>query len=222
MRAVNFLPRESRSGHGRTTSVDPFVVVGAVLTVVVLLMVGGGFALGRSHASSQQQELDAARAQLAAAVARQAAANPGKPVVATPAVVGQIPTWKAAVATALSTRAPYDLVLAQLGRLVPPRVTVASLTLGAGATRSAAATAGSGGDLAIGGTAFNNKDVAQLLARLALIPQVTGAQLTSSVTDPKTRIVTFTISAQLKGATTGFTTTGTGTPSTTTTSGSGA
>ena len=220
MRAVNFLPREGRSGQRRATGFDPFLVGAVVLTVVVVAAIGGGFVLGRSHASSQQQQLDAARAQLASAVARQAAANPGTPIVATPAVLGQIPTWKAAVGTALSTRVPYDLILAQFGRLVPARVTVESLTLGGSTSRTAPA-GGSGGELAIGGTAFGNDDVAQLLARLALMPQVTGAQLTSSVTDPTTHIVTYAISAQLKGATTGFSTTGTGTPSTTT-AGSGA
>ena len=221
MRAVNFLPRESRSGRGRVAgfSFDPLLAGAAAMTVVVAVMIGGGFVLGRSHASSQQQQLDAARAQLAAALARQTAANTGTPIVATPDVVSQIPTWKAAVGTALSTRVPYDLILAQFGRLVPARVTIASLTLGGA---SGAGAAGAGGELAIGGTAFANNDVAQLLARLALMPEVTGAQLTSSVTDRKTGVVTFAISAQLKGATTGFTTTGTGTPSTTTTPGSGA
>lgn len=220
MRAVNLLPPEIGSGRAFAARFDPLIAAGIALTVVVAIVIGGAFVLGRTHASSQQEELALARAALANAVARQTAVT-GTPVVAVPAAVGQVPTWKAAVDTALSMRVPYDLILAQIGRIVPARITLKNLTVGA-ATSSAAAAA-AGGDLAIAGSAFNHDDVAQLLARLALIPQVTGATLTSSTADSTTGVVTFTIAAQLKGASTAFTTTGPGTTSTTTTtSGAGA
>src|SRR4051794_12255216 len=154
MRAVNFLPRESRSG--RAMRIDPLLAGAAALTLVVALMVGGGFVLGRSHASSQQRELEAARAQLAAAVAHQTVAKSGTPIVGTPAALDQIPTWKAAVGTVLSGRVAYDVILAQLGRLIPARITVASLSVGG---TTGPGSGGVGGDLAIGGTAFDNNDV---------------------------------------------------------------
>ena len=108
-------------------------------------------------------------------------------------------------------------MLAQLGRIVPANVSLSSVSLGgtAGATTP---TAGSGGALDIAGSAFTQGGVAQLLSRLALIPQVTAVTLTSTAADAKTGVVSFLISAQLKGASTGFTTT---TTTTTTTSGSG-
>jgi len=220
MRAVNLLPSESSTGRGNAKRFDPLVVGGVVLTAVVAIAIGGAFVVGRSHATSAQHDLDAARAALARAIASQTT-HGGTSIVQTPAVTGQIPTWKTAVETALSTRVAYDAVLAQIGRLVPANVTLTSLTLGE-ATGAGAVGAAAGGALAIAGTAFDQNAVAQLLARLTLIPQVTGVTLTSSVADSKSCNVTFNIAAQLKGAPTAFTTSGNRTPSTMTTSGSGA
>ncbi len=205
MRAINLLLQESRAGQTFAAGLDRLVAGGAALTAVVAIVVGGGFVIEHSHASSAQRQLDAARAQLAQVTAHRSA-HTGTPVVPTPAVVAQIAPWQTAVDTALSTRVAYDIVLAQLGRLIPANVTLSTVSLG-GTTGTAAPTAGSAGALSIGGTAFTEDGVAQLLARLALIPQATGVTLTSSSADPKTGIVTFLVSAQMKGASAGFTTT---------------
>lgn len=205
MRAVNLLLQESRAGRTFAAGrLDPFVAGGAALTAVVAIVIGGGFVIEHSHAASAQRQLDTARAQLAQVTAHRPART-GTPIVPTPAVAGQIAPWQTAVDTALSTRVAYDIVLAQLGRLVPTNVSLSTVTLG-GTTETGAPTAGSAGTLSIGGTAFTEDGVAQLLARLALIPEVTGVTLTSSSADPKTGIVTFLISAQMKGASAGFTT----------------
>ena len=66
MRAVNLLPRETRSSRS-ARSVDPLLVGGAVLTVVVAAAVGSGFFLVHSHAASEQSKLATARAQLVSA-----------------------------------------------------------------------------------------------------------------------------------------------------------
>ena len=203
MRAVNLLPHETQAGRGFAAGINPVVVGGAALTVVVAIALAGGFVLEHGHASSAERQLDTARAQLAQATARQST-HTGTPIVPTPTVAGQIASWKTAVDTALSTRVAYDVLLAQLGRIVPANVGLLSVSIGG--TAGTPAAAGSAGLLSIEGTAFSQSGVAQLLARLALLRQVTGVTLTSTSVDAKTGAVSFVISAQLKGATAAFTT----------------
>ena len=57
--------------------------------------------------------------------------------------------------------------------------------------------AGSAGTLAVGGTAFSESGVVQLLSRLGLVPDLSSIALTSSTADPKTGVVTFSITAQV-------------------------
>lgn len=206
MRAVNLLPRESNTRRGGRR-VDPFVVGGATLTIVVAVALGGGFALEHSHASSEQRQLATARAELARLQGEATQGSGTKtPTLPTPTVTQQQLPWQAALTSALSTRVAWDDVLAQLARVVPANVTVTTVTLGAGTasgtTTGTAPAAGSAGTLALGGTAFNENGVAQLLARLGLVPDLASIALTSSTADPKTGVVTFAISAQVSPPTT--------------------
>src|SRR5438067_778588 len=138
MRAVNLLPHQTQAGRGFAAGVNPVVAGGAALTVVVAIALGGGFVLEHRNASSAERQLDAVRAQLAQATAKQST-HAGTTLVPTPAVVGQIASWKTAVDTALSSRVAYDVVQAQLGRIVPANVALLSVTLGGTAGTPAAA-----------------------------------------------------------------------------------
>jgi Tfp pilus assembly protein PilN len=212
MRAVNLLPRET---HTRRTfsGVDPFLAAGAALTVVVVAAVGGGFVLAHSHAVSEQRKLAAARTELAQLQREQTrSGSVATPILPTPAVTAQTPTWQAAIESALNGRVAWDDVLFQIGRITPGNVSLTSVTLGASSTTS---TASAGpGTLSLAGTAFNQDSVAQLLARLQLVPNLSSVTLTSSTADPKSGVVTFVIAAQTSVPVTA--------PATTTAAGAGA
>jgi Tfp pilus assembly protein PilN len=206
VKAVNLLPRETRSSR-RGRSVDPLLVGGVALTVVVVAAVGAGFVLTHSRASSEQNKLAAARAELAVltAAARQPSGGT-TPTLPTPAVTQQLGPWQAALATALQTRIPLDGILSQLARVVPANVTVTTVNLGGATSGSSSSTsgtppasapAGSTASLQLGGTAFSEDGVAQLLSRLALVPGLSNVVLASSTADPKTGRVTFQVSAQV-------------------------
>jgi Tfp pilus assembly protein PilN len=202
VRAVNLLPRETRSSRS-SRRVDPLLAGGAALTVVVAAAVGGGFFVAHSHAASEQNKLAAARTQLSRlqAEARQASTGHSTPVLPTPAVTLQQGPWQAALAGVLSARVAWDDVLSQVARVVPGNVTVSNLSLGGGTT-STTATAGTAatsphGTLTLGGTAFSEDGVVQLLSRLALVPDLSNVALTSSTVDSTSGHVTFTLTAQV-------------------------
>ncbi|MGH3008496.1 MAG: PilN domain-containing protein [Gaiellaceae bacterium] len=189
MKAVNLLPREANAGRS-FRGVDPVRAGGAALTIAVVAAVGGAFALAHSHAASAQRQLTTAKSELAQLQKEQTQGGTvATPILPTPSVTGQTPTWQAAVESALAGRVAWDGVLSQIGRVTPGNVTLTNVTLGGGA----AATPGS---LSLAGTAFNEDGVAQLLARLQLVSSLSGVTLTSSNADPKSGVVSFVIGAQ--------------------------
>jgi Tfp pilus assembly protein PilN len=195
MKAVNLLPRETRSSRSSSLRFDPLAIGGMAITAVVVAAIGAGFALAHSHASSEQQRLSAARSELAQLKAEETQSGAvSTPILPTPAVTGQAGTWKSALDSALAGRLAWDDVLSQIGRVTPANVTFTNVTLGAAATTTATTTA-SAGALTLSGTAFSQDAVAQLLARLQLVPGLAGVTLTSSTGDPKSGVVTFVIAA---------------------------
>jgi hypothetical protein len=215
MRAVNLLPREAQDRNS-LRGVNKLRVGATVLTLVVVAAVGGGFTLARSHARSEQQELAAARSALTLLQARQQeTSRNAAPPLASPSVTSQEMPWMAALSTALATRIAWDRTLAELAHVVPATVTLSNVTLGP--TSGTTSTPGAAGTFSISGQAYSQDGVAQLLSRLLLVPDLTQVALQSTSTDPKSNVVTFDISAQVKGASTAFTTTTTAPTSTTTT-----
>lgn len=226
MKAVNLLPREEAKGRsfgGR----DPLLLGGAVLTFAVVAGTGGAFLLAHSDNGSANQQLSAAQSQLAQAQAREKAlqsASHSKPTLPVPSVTSQEQPWRTAVASAMSTRIAFDRVLQEFDRVVPSDVTVENLQMGApgaaGAT-TAAGTPVATGLFTLDGTTYSEDSVARLMSRLMLLPDLTGVSLTSSAADPQTGVVTFAITAQVKGAGSAESTS-TSAPATTTTAGTGA
>lgn len=205
MKAVNLLPREeaSRRGSGR---LDPLVLGGTVLLAAVVAGSAGGFLLEHRHAGSEQQQLSAAKAQLAAAQARiqhEQQSSHARPVLSVPSVTSQEKPWRDAVASALSNRIAFDRVLEEFERVVPSDVTLTDLTMAApNPDATAAATTGTtspSGDFTLSGTTFSEDSVARLLSRLMLVPDLNSVALSSSTADPQSGIVTFEIQAQMKG-----------------------
>jgi Tfp pilus assembly protein PilN len=195
MKAVNLLPRETRSSRSSSLRFDPLAIGGMAITAVVVAAIGGGFALAHSHASSEQQRLSAARSELAQLKAEETQSGAvSTPILPTPAVTGQAGTWKSALDSALAGRLAWDGVLSQIGRVTPPNVTFTNVTLGAAAASTATTTA-SAGTLSLSGSAFSHDAVAELLARLQLVPGLANVTLTSSTADPTSGVVTFVIAA---------------------------
>jgi len=229
VKAVNLLPRDETRGRS-LGSRDPLLLGGAVLTFAVVAGTGGGFLLAHSHNGSAKQQLASAKQQLAQAQAREHQLQSNshvKKILPTPSVTSQEAPWRTAVASAMSTRIAFDRVLQEFERVVPSDVTVASLDMGApGASgTTTTTTAGSStGLFTLGGTTFSEDSVARLMSRLMLLPDLTGVSLTSSTADPQTGIVTFAITAQVKGAGSAESTSTatTATTTTTTTTGAGA
>lgn len=207
MRAVNLLPRDEASGRGAGRRSDPLVIGGAVLTVVVVAGVLGGYLLESSNKGSAQQQLAVAKEQLAQAQTRQheqqqRSAHGKTPILQVPSVTSQEKPWRDAVASAMSTRIAFDVVLSEFGQVIPSDITLTSLTMTApsAATAATASSTGGGGQFTLAGTAFSEDSVARLMSRLMLVPDLTGVSLQSSTADPQTGIVTFQIQAQVKGA----------------------
>lgn len=200
MRAVNLLPGESSGGN---FSLDRLLIGAIALTVIVIAAVGGGYFLEKSHATTAQQQLAQARAELARAQA-QAAAHPATAKLQVPAVLSQEQPWHLALNTAISTRMPWDVFLAELEYVTPSRVVLTTLSVGSSGSNNSFGDTSTFGDtsgaptttLTIGGSAFNQHDLAVFMSTLARVPRVSDVSITSTGVDD-TGIVTFQISAHV-------------------------
>ena len=187
MRAVNLLPSEARR---RARSAPNHVVLAAAAAgVVVVSVIGGGNLLESSRVASTQNVLNAAKLQLAGTPLPPATPHVTPPP---PVVAAQMQPRLQAVSTALSTRIAWDRVLREFSLVLPSDVQLTTLQL------TAAGASASASSLQLSGVTFSYGSVARLLARMALVPDLTGVTLgTTTVQD---RIVSFSVSAVVKGA----------------------
>jgi Tfp pilus assembly protein PilN len=222
VRAVNLLPRDA-SRQSRITSDSLPALVGAGTGLAVVATLAGGYLLQSSKVSDAQQQLDVARAQLASTPLPPPAPKlPPAPV--TPAVVTneQQPRLQA-LSAALSQRIAWDRILREFSLVLPSDVWLTALQMSS-PTANGGTSGGSG--LTLSGTTYSYDSVARLLARLSLIPDLSGVALTSTANNG--RLVQFNLGATIKGApapaapATPTPPVTTDTTQTTTTSGSGA
>ncbi len=190
MKAVNLLPRET-SRRRDARKIDPVVVGAAVLVLAVAAAIGGGFVLERSHARAEQQQLTAARSELARVQAEQPAPGTKNQVLSSPAALAQEPSWRQALESVLATRVPWDHTLGELSRIVPAGVTLSSLSLGGTGF-------GTSGSLLLSGKASSKLAIVQLLSRLTLVPELDQVELGSTSVDPTGGGVSFSMQAQVK------------------------
>jgi Tfp pilus assembly protein PilN len=191
MRAVNLLPRETSDNK---LGFDRTVGVGIALTVVVAVIVAGGFFLEKANATAAQKRL--AVAQLALANAQNQQPSTGSPTptqLQVPVVLSQQQPWHVALDAALASRVSWDVLLRQLEYVVPDRVTITNLTVGGAGT----ATGATSGTITIGGTAFSSQDIAVFLSTLARVPNLSQVTLVSTTADAGSKVVTFQITAQM-------------------------
>ena len=184
MRAFNLMPGDDVREKKSSRAGLPEIAV-ALLGVLVLAGLGGGYLFTSAGVTSKQSELDDLRAQLAELEVP--AEKPGEAAVDGEAVLeGQARTT--ALATALASRIAWDRVLREVSLVVPDSVWLTQLTAatpnaapgGAAAVAPAIAAGSSPNTLTATGYATNQESVAVLLARLESIPELTSVQLLSS------------------------------------------
>jgi hypothetical protein len=206
MRAVNLLPGESKAGPSRGAP-QPAVLAAAITGFAAVIVIGGGNLAQTARVSSAQKTLNAAKIQLAATPL-----PPKTPSVTPPppAVAQQMQPRLAAVSNVISSRIAWDRILREFSLVLPPGIQVQSLAL----TAPSAVTASAQGFDLIGLT-FTYNDVARLLSRMALIPDLSNVTLKSSGINQG--VVSFEITADVKGAPVPVTPAAPVTPDTTTT-----
>lgn len=190
MRAVNLLPRETRSQRSVTAQNLPAVVGGGTGLLVVAVL-AAGYLSGSGKVASAQKDLAAANAQLAQTPVPAQTAPPA-PVDATPPAVAaeQAPRLQA-VSAALAQRIAWDRILREFSLVLPSDVWISSLSM-------ATPTAGAANGFTISGSTYSYDSVARMLTRMALIPDLTGVTLQS--TSGSGKLVQFGLAASIKGA----------------------
>jgi Tfp pilus assembly protein PilN len=166
MQAVNLLPRDDPNRRTKTNVPVMVGVAGAVLSTVLIGMMYMS-ASGTVH--DRQQELDTARAELAVVP------PPVQQSSAQTALAAEQKARVAALSQAMGTRVAWDRVLREVTLVLPEDVWLETL-----AGSSTPATTGVPSGLVIDGYTYSVDGVARVLSRLALVPDLSDVQLTSS------------------------------------------
>lgn len=187
MRAVNLLPSESKAASRGAS--QPAILAAAISGVVAVAVIGGGNLIQTARLSSAQKTLNAAKIQLAATPLppKTPQVTPPPPVVAQ-----EMQPRLAAVSSALSTRIAWDRILREFSLVLPSDIQINSLGLTGPGTASASG-------LQLTGVTYSYDGVARLLSRMALVPDLTDVNL--STTSVANGVVSFTINSGIKGAT---------------------
>ncbi len=186
MQAVNLLPRDDPNARTKTNVPVVIGVAGAVLSTALIGMMYMS-ASGTVH--DRQQELDTARAELAVVP------PPVQQSSAQSALAAEQKARVAALSSAMSTRVAWDRVLREVTLVLPADVWLE--TLAASATAS---TTGVPSGLVIDGYTYSVDGVARVLSRLAVVPDLSDVQLTSSATATvgTQNVVEFKIAANIR------------------------
>jgi Tfp pilus assembly protein PilN len=190
MRAVNLLPKDGAKG-GSLGSHNLPALVGGGMGFLVVAALAGGYLSESSKVSSAQSALTAAQQQLASTPKPPAASAPKPaPPQATAAAAQEQPRLQA-VSAILSQRIAYDRILREFSAVLPSDVWILSVAMTQPVN-------GATDGFTISGTTYSYDSVARMLARMNLIPDLTGVQLTSVSGGGK--LVQFGIGASIKGA----------------------
>jgi Fimbrial assembly protein (PilN) len=185
VRAVNLLPGEvRRTSRGAP---QPAVLAAAVCGVVAVAVIGGGNLVQSTRVSSAQRALNAAKVELAATPL-----PPPAPKVTPPpaAVAEEMAPRLQAVSSVISTRIAWDRVLREFSLVLPTDVQLSGLTLTQSTGANGTAT------LSMSGETFSYDDVARLLSRLALVPDLSG--VTVGPLNDSANVVSFSVNANVK------------------------
>jgi Tfp pilus assembly protein PilN len=173
MRAVNLLPGQD-SGDSKAPPVPIIAAcVGSVVVVAVLAMM---FLSASSQVAHQRSALQRLQAEYTAI--------PSPP--APSPVVSELPQQRqgrtAALAIVLGQRVAWDRLLREVSQVVPSDVWLTNLNAQAPASTAAAAATSTATPqgFSVDGCTYSQDSVARFLARLALVPDLTGVTLAKS------------------------------------------
>jgi Tfp pilus assembly protein PilN len=193
VRAVNLIPRDDRR-RGRATLIErnnPILVGGVAGIVVMTAILAAWFLTASAGVADNQKRRDAAQSELSATPV------PPPTTPGTSELEQQKNSRIAALSTALAGRLAWDRVLRELSLVLPDDVWLTSLS--GQAPGAAGGTAG----FTINGQTYSHDGVARLLARLAVVPELTGVQLqhsAMSTSQTGRKVVEFAINASMKAA----------------------
>ncbi|HEV7640142.1 MAG TPA: PilN domain-containing protein [Gaiellaceae bacterium] len=199
MRAVNLLPGQD-TGESKALPIP--ILAGCIGTVVVAAVLAMMFLSASSQVAKERSALQRLQAESAAIPAP----PPPSPVVAQ--LPQQRQTRTTALATVLGQRVAWDRLLREVSQVVPSDVWLVTMNAQAPSTATPAAgqAAAPAEGFIVQGCTYSQDSVARFLARLALVPDLSGVTLgksssssTSGGSDTSTcpsKMVSF----QLKGA----------------------
>ena len=175
MRAVNLLPGDEQN-QGRKVPPLP-VLVGCIGTVVISALLAVMFLSASGAVAKKQHALEQVQAEYAAIPAP----APASPVVAE--LPKQRQTRVTALATVLGQRVAWDRLLREVSQVVPTDVWLIALNALAPSISPAAAAGAPQQSFMVTGCTYSQDSVARFLARLSVVPDLTGMTLGKSSTD---------------------------------------
>jgi Tfp pilus assembly protein PilN len=201
MRAFNLLPREEARQQAERQRPLPYVLV-ALAAVLVFAALAALYLMAGADAAKKNSTVEDLRAELAAYETPEAAPEQDE----TTAVAEERAGRTTSLSNALTTRLAWDRVLRELALVLPNDVTVDSIQATAPAAYSAAPPPADGTEpvgFTLNGGTDSQESVAELLARLSVIPEFSNVSLQQAsrvdVGDTSARHpVTFTITATLR------------------------
>ena len=177
MRAVNLLPRDHQDGGSKVPPLP--VLAGCIGTVLVTALIAVMFLSASAGVASKQRALEQVQAQFDAIPA---------PPAPSP-VVSQLPqqrqTRVTALATALGQRIAWDRLLREVSQVVPSDVWLVTLnalspSLAAPVSPTTTAQASMPTGFTVTGCTYSQDSVARFLARLQVVPDLSGMTLGKS------------------------------------------
>jgi Tfp pilus assembly protein PilN len=178
MRAVNLLPGGDESGDGRKTPPAP-VLVGCIGAVLVTALLAVMFLSASSTVAKQQRALQDAQTQYAAIPA------PPAPSPVDSQLPQQRTTRVTALATALGQRIAWDRILREVSEVVPSDVFLVTLnaqspTIAPPPVATSTGLSSLPTGFTVTGCTYSQDSVARFLARLDVVPDLSGMTLGKS------------------------------------------
>jgi Tfp pilus assembly protein PilN len=192
VKAVNLLPKDAYAPRQRLPHAR--LVLAGTLPVFAAALVFLGYSLEHSQVVDRQNELGVVQSQIAALGPSQALVDESTRVNA------EKTSRAAAVQAVLDKRVAWHVLPPRLARVTPGGAWYTSLSAST-PTPTSAASATAGPSLTLQGYAPTQAAVAQLLARLPLVPGIGTATLGSSTASPvgSKTLFQFSIQATLTG-----------------------
>ena len=197
MQAVNLLPRDAYAPKQRLPHAP--IVLAATAPVLAGALVYLGYSLEHSKVTDRRIELSVVQSQVAAL---RPAANLA---AAASAVASERASREVELSDALAKQVAWDVTLDQISRVLPSNAWLTSLSAQTAAPAATTATTSAASmPVSIVGETYTVADVAHVLSRLALVPNLSGVSLASATTtespNQTRKLVTFTINAAMTGS----------------------